>query len=86
MRSVALLVVADPDDPESVDVHGSESAARRTLPGVVIDRVVIVEEPRLGAWLRAHRARRCRTTGDVLDTPERQQPVVVDIDLPRGSH
>ena len=79
MRGVTLLVVVD-DDGEC-DPHASEARARAALPDVVIERVVPIDEERLGAWLRANRGRRCRTARDVLRTPEREQPVVVDFDL-----
>jgi len=78
-RGVILLAVED--EYGEVDVHAAEAVARRALPGVVIERVTPIPEERLGAWLRANRGRRCRTPADVLRTPERQQPVVVDIDL-----
>ncbi len=79
MRAVTLLVILD--DEGGCDPHAAEEAALLRLPGVRIERVVPLEEQRLGAWLHANRARRCRTLADVLRTPERQQPVVVDIDL-----
>ncbi|TWT96086.1 hypothetical protein Pla108_31680 [Botrimarina colliarenosi] len=79
MRPITLLVILDED--ADCDPHAAEEAARAALPGVVIERVLPLEEERLGAWLRANRARRCRTVQDVLRTPERQQPVVIDIDL-----
>ncbi len=79
MRPVTLLVILD--DEGDCDPHAAEEAARARLPGVVIDRIVPLEEQRLGAWLHANKAKRCRTLTDVLRTPERQQPVVLDIDL-----
>lgn len=79
-RPVTLLVLIG-DDGEC-DLHGAELAARQALPGVVFERVTPIEEPRLGAWLNAHRARRCRSLRDILRTPERLQPVVLDADLP----
>lgn len=83
MRPVTLIVVADDDEP--CDPHASEAAARRALPGAPIERVVMLAEPEIGAWLAAHRGRRCRTTNDVLRTPERLQPVVIDADLPASA-
>jgi hypothetical protein len=79
MRPIILLVILDEEG--QYDPHAAEEAARARFPGAVIDRVVPLEEERLGAWLHAHRAKRCRTIPDILHTPERQQPVVVDIDL-----
>lgn len=79
MRPITLLVILDEEG--QCDPHAAEEAARARFPGVTIDRVVPLEEERLGAWLHANRAKRCRTVTDVLRTPERQQPVVVDIDL-----
>jgi hypothetical protein len=79
MRPITLLVILDEEG--NCDPHAAEETTRALLPGVTIDRVVPLEEERLGAWLHAHRANRCRTVTDVLRTPERQQPVVVDIDL-----
>jgi hypothetical protein len=79
MRPITLLVILDEEG--QCDPHAAEEAARARFPGVPIDRVVPLEEERLGAWLHAHRAKRCRTVAEVLRTPERQQPVVVDIDL-----
>lgn len=80
-RPVTLLVVLDHDG--DCDPHAAEEAALAQFPGVTIERVLPIDEPRLGTWLRANRAKRCRTVNDLLTTPERQQPVVVDIDLPR---
>ncbi|QDV72975.1 hypothetical protein [Botrimarina mediterranea] len=79
MRPITLLVILD--DEGLCDPHAAEEAARARFPDVPIDRVIPLEELRLGAWLHAHRAKRCRTAADVLRTPERQQSVVVDIDL-----
>lgn len=79
MRPITLLVILDDDG--QCDPHAAEEAARARFPGAAIDRVVPLEEQRLGAWLHANRAKRCRTVADILRTPERQQPVVVDIDL-----
>lgn len=79
MRPITLLVILD--DEGECDPHAAEEAARARFPGVRIDRVVPLEEERLGAWLHANRAKRCRTVTDILRTPERQQPVVIDIDL-----
>lgn len=79
MRPITLLVIVD--DEGHCDPHAAEESAHARLPGVRIDRVLPLEEERLGGWLRANRARRCRTLDDVCRTPERQQPVVVDIDL-----
>lgn len=79
MRPITLLVILNEEG--DCDPHAAEEAARARFPGVPIDRVVPLEEERLGAWLHAHRAKRCRTVTDILRTPERQQPVVVNIDL-----
>jgi hypothetical protein len=79
MRPITLLVILDDDG--QCDPHAAEEAARARFAGAAIDRVVPLEEQRLGAWLHANRAKRCRTVADILRTPERQQPVVVDIDL-----
>jgi hypothetical protein len=78
-RAVTLLVVLDEEG--DCDPHAAEEAAYRALPGVLIERVLPIEEERLGDWLHAHRARRCRSMAEILRTPERQQPVVVDFDL-----
>ncbi|MEQ8846110.1 hypothetical protein [Botrimarina sp.] len=80
MRPVTLLVLADEEG--GFDPHASEAALRRAMPGVAIAQIVPIEEPAVGAWLRSRRARRCRTRADVLRTPERLQPVVLDADLP----
>lgn len=79
MRPITLLVILDEEG--ECDPYAAEEAARARFPGVRIERVVPLEEESLGAWLRANHAKRCRTVTDVLRTPERQQPVVVDIDL-----
>jgi hypothetical protein len=79
MRPITLLVILDEEG--QCDPHAAEETAPDRFPGVPIDRVVPLEEERLGAWMHANRGKRCRTLTDVLRTPERQQPVVVDIDL-----
>ena len=79
MRPITLLVILDLEG--NCDPHAAEEAARARFPGVSIDRVLPLEEERLGAWLNVNRAKRCRSVTDVLRTPERQQPIVVDIDL-----
>lgn len=80
MRPITLLVITT-DEDEPCDPHAAEESARRALPGVAIERVVPLAEERLGAWLRANRARRCRTLAEIARTPEREQPVLVDFDV-----
>lgn len=83
MRPITLLVLTDDDG--YCDPHASEAAARRALPGVVIGAITPIDEQAVGAWIAAHRAKRCRTLADIRRTPERQQPVVLDADLPAGA-
>lgn len=78
-RPITLLVLVD--DEDGCDPYAAEEAAREALPGVTIERVLPLQEEMLGAWMHANRAHRCRSVDDVLRTPERQQPVVIDIDL-----
>lgn len=76
------ILVCLADDEGEASPHASEAAARRALPGVTFSDVVILEESRLGTWLRNHRGHRCRTLRDVQRCPERKQAVVLDADLP----
>ena len=78
-----LLVLADEEG--EFDVDASIDAARRALPGLRIAAVVPIDEQNVGRWLAARRARRCRTVQEVRTTPERQQPAVLDADLPAGA-
>lgn len=75
-----LLVLADEEG--DYDIDASRAAAMRTLKGLEIGQIVPLEEHEVGAWVARHRARRCRTAREVLTTPERQRPVVLDADLP----
>lgn len=81
-RPLTLLVVVDPEG--NCDLQAAEAAACVALPGIEIERVEVIEEHEIGAWLRNHRAKRCRSVAEVLSVAERWQPVVVDIDLPRA--
>lgn len=81
MTPTAILVCLT-DDDGFASPDASEAAARHALPGVTISRIVILDEPEVGGWLRANRGRRCRSEADILRCPERQQAVILDADLP----
>lgn len=83
MRPATLICLTGDDGDANPDA--SEAAARRALPGVTFGQIVILDELEVGGWVRAHRGRRCRTARDIARCPERQQPVVLDADLPPGA-
>lgn len=74
-----LIVLAN--DAGEYDIDASRQAAARALPDLEIGQVTPLEEHEVGAWIARNRARRCRCSRDVLTTPERLQPVVIDADL-----